>query len=64
MLACVDTAENEPLEVWGKIFILFTGVLRKEARRHAGRQKGEGGTEKLSKVRSLPYEAIKHGSSI
>ena len=23
----VDTAENEPLEVWGKYSILFTGVL-------------------------------------
>ena len=28
LLACVDTAENEPLEVWGKYSILFTGVLR------------------------------------
>ena len=28
----VDTAENEPLEVWGKYSILFTGVLNDQAK--------------------------------
>ena len=31
LLACVDTAENEPLEVWGKYSILFNRVLSQAA---------------------------------
>ena len=56
----VDTAENEPLEVWGKYSILFTGVLNEAAAADAGpeRQAGaEFGANRLANLQSpVPVE--------
>ena len=37
LLACVDTAENEPLEVWGKFNSLFIRLLGRVGLRAAPR---------------------------